>query len=42
MYQGDCPDDEDEDSQAFTGIIVILPATPPPSAHGAPLAAGQH
>ena len=32
VYQGDCPDDEDEDSQAFTGIIVISPATPPPSA----------
>ena len=32
VYQGDCPDDEDEDSQAFTGIIVISPASPPPSA----------
>ena len=32
VYQGDCPDDEDEDSQALTGIIVISPASPPPSA----------
>ena len=32
VYQGDCPNDEDEDCQAVNGIIMISPASLPSSA----------
>ena len=32
VYQGDCPEEEDEDYEAVNGVILISPAFPPPSA----------